>query len=391
MNKLIAQPLANSGISTVIVIDALDECEDDEPASAILFVLGQFVTKIPKAKFFVTGRPEPRIRDGFRLPLLTEATDVFFLHEVEPNRVNSDIRLLFRHHFSDLKRRRRGLDDWPTEEQLGLLCKRAAGLFVYAMATLKFIDQKNQNPKKQLDRLLQAPESGFEGRTKLREGATLDSLYMTILKESFGDNDPEGGPDFRLILGSVVLAANPLSPSTIATLLGLDVEDVSTLLLSVHSLLILQEDYDYPVQPFHKSFRDFIVDPARCTNPRFCVCPSDSHARLLVGCLKLIDQRLEQNTCKLPEGVANPGVDGLKEGTERYIDRALEYACRSWHKHFVDPTPAQVVEITPILYRISGEKFRLWLRVIDAFDAGKEAIDALTVIARWQDVRCTVL
>ena len=30
MKKLIVQPLHKSGISTVIVIDALDECEDDE-------------------------------------------------------------------------------------------------------------------------------------------------------------------------------------------------------------------------------------------------------------------------------------------------------------------------------------------------------------------------
>ena len=61
MDKLIVQPLVESGISTVIVIDALDECEDNEPASAILFVLGQFVRDIPKVKFFITGRPEPRI------------------------------------------------------------------------------------------------------------------------------------------------------------------------------------------------------------------------------------------------------------------------------------------------------------------------------------------
>ena len=40
MRRLIVQPLKQSGISTVIVIDALDECEDEESASAILSVLG---------------------------------------------------------------------------------------------------------------------------------------------------------------------------------------------------------------------------------------------------------------------------------------------------------------------------------------------------------------
>ena len=38
MEKLIAEPLRKTGISIVIVIDALDECKDDEPSSAILSV-----------------------------------------------------------------------------------------------------------------------------------------------------------------------------------------------------------------------------------------------------------------------------------------------------------------------------------------------------------------
>ncbi|KAF9646736.1 hypothetical protein BDM02DRAFT_2976165 [Thelephora ganbajun] len=139
IDKLIVRPLKKSSISTVIVIDALDECKDDEPASAILSVLGHFVSQIPNVKFFVTGRPEPRIREGFRLPLLAEATDVFVLHEVESSQINSDIQLFFRHNFSELKGRRRGLDDWPSGKQLNLLCEQAAGLFVYAVATIKFI------------------------------------------------------------------------------------------------------------------------------------------------------------------------------------------------------------------------------------------------------------
>ena len=85
MNKLIVKPLIESAISTVIFIDALDKCKDEEPASAILSVLGQFVLQIPKMEIFVTGRPGPRIRGGFRLPLLAQATDVFVLHKVESN------------------------------------------------------------------------------------------------------------------------------------------------------------------------------------------------------------------------------------------------------------------------------------------------------------------
>jgi hypothetical protein len=85
MERLIVGPLKSADVPTVIVIDALDECKDEEPSSAILSVLGQFVEKIPRVRFFITGRPEPRIKTGFRLPLLAESTDIFILHDVHPS------------------------------------------------------------------------------------------------------------------------------------------------------------------------------------------------------------------------------------------------------------------------------------------------------------------
>ncbi|KAF9786255.1 hypothetical protein BJ322DRAFT_775253 [Thelephora terrestris] len=391
MNRLIVQPLVESEISTVIVIDALDECKDDEPASAILSVLGQFVDQIPKVKFFVTGRPEPRIRNGFRLPLLAKVTDVFVLHDVEPGRVNSDIRLFYKHNCSEVKSRQCGLDDWPTEEQLDLLCERAAGLFIYAIATVRFIDLKNMNPRKQLDRLIRSQESGSEGKTKLGAGATLDSLYTTILREAFGDDDPENDPKVRSVLGAVILAANPLSPSAIAAILGFDdVADVYPLLSSVHSLLILQENFDHPVQPFHKSFPDYIVDPTRCTDSRFCVHPPDQHTELLIGCLELMNQRLERNMCKLPDGVINTEVKDLNWRAEQHIDKALEYACRSWHKHLNDTRPAQKLKITPILHQFLEEKFLCWLEVLSVLGATREAVDAMERIEKWSDLPRTL-
>ena len=389
MNKLIVQPLATTAISTVIVIDALDECKDDEPSSAILSVLGQFVAEIPKVMFFVTGRPEPRIREGFRLPLLAEATDMFVLHEVEPSQVDSDIRLFFRHSFSELRGRRRGLDGWPTEEQLDLLCERTAGLFVHAVATIRFIDQKNNNPKRQLDRLMQSPESSvLEGKTKFKVNSTLDSLYTSILQDAFGDDDPENDSRIRSVLGAVILATNPLSPSTVAALLDLDTEDVLPILSSVHSLLLLQDDIDHPVRPFHKSFPDFIIDPARCANSRFRVCPADQHTELFVGCLELMNRGLERNMCKLPDGVINSEVVDLKERAEEHINKPLQYSCRSWHKHLVDMIPTRTPNILPVLHRFLEGKFLFWLEVLSILSATREAVDALEVAAKLLDVRC---
>ena len=352
---------------------------------SILSVLGRLVSEIPKVKFFLTGRPEPHISVGFRLPLLAKMTDVFVLHEVEPDQVGSDIRLFFKTSFLELMDRRYGLDNWPTEEQLDRLCERAAGLFVYAAATLKFIDNKRREPRKQLDLILQSQKIGA------REGKSLDSLYTSILQEGFDDDDPEYDTDARSVLGAVVLAANPLSPSAIAMLLGFNAEDISPLLSSVNSLLITQEGFDHPVRPFHKSFPDFITDPTRCTNPRFHISPPDHHARLLIGCLGLMNRTLEKNMCKLPEAVANSDVGDLKERTEQYINPALRYACMSWHTHLVglidaDTNPAHAPTIIPMLDQFLKTKLLVWLEVLSVLGAVRNAVEALQVTTNWLEV-----
>ena len=169
MNQLIAGPLRESTISTVIVIDALDECKDEETASAILSVLGRLISEVPKVKFFLTGRPEPRIQTGFRLPLLKKVTDVFVLHDVGPSLVTNDIRLFLKYCFLEMADRRGGLDGWPTNEEVERLCNRAVGLFIYALATVKFLDKRGTNPRRQLELLLQSPESSArEAKTKFK-------------------------------------------------------------------------------------------------------------------------------------------------------------------------------------------------------------------------------
>ena len=382
MRRMIVQPLKQCGLSTVILIDALDECEDDESASAILSVLGRLVSQIPKVKIFLTGRPEPRISEGFRLPLLAKMTDMFVLHDVERDQVDSDIRLFFRTSFLELTSHRSGLDNWPTEEQLDLLCGRAAGLFVYAAATVRFVDSDKRGPREQLDLLLESQKIGA------REGGTLDALYTSILQEAFSDNDPEDDVKTRSVLGVVILAVNPLSPSSIATLLGCDTEDILPLLSPAKSLLVLQEDPSQPVRPFHKSFPDFVTDPARCTDKRFHISPPDHHLEFLMSCLGLMDQTLTRNMCKLPDGVANLDVSDLNERIEEWIDPALRYSSMSWHVHLADAdtSPAHAPTITPTLHLFLEKKFLFWLEVLSVLSAVRNAVEALQVITGWLEV-----
>ena len=135
MEKVIVGPLQATNIQTLIIIDALDECKDKEPASAILSVLSRYVHKILQIKFFITGRPEPQIRSGFRLKPLRPITEVLRLHDVKPSLVDGDIKLFFRTQLTNIAETWNDCDqteDWPSSNDIDILCKKAAGLFIYA-------------------------------------------------------------------------------------------------------------------------------------------------------------------------------------------------------------------------------------------------------------------
>ena len=390
MQKLIAEPLRKTGISTVIVIDALDECKDNEPASAILSVLGRFVEEIPEVKFFITGRPEPRIKTGFRLPLLVDSTDVFILHDVHPSLVENDIRIFLKHELSELAQRRR-LAGLPSDEHLDILCRRAAGLFVYAVATVRFLDSNIHLPKNRLEVILKLPESTVhEGKTRFNSETTLDSLYTSILQAAFREEDPDVESKVRTIIGTVVILVNPLPPLAIAELICLDPEEVTLYLELIQSLLPLGEDSNQPVKPFHKSFPDFITDPARC-GTRFLISPGPVNLELAMDCLSLMNDGLEQDLLSLPEYALNSEIKDLQTRISSRISVALQYACRSWHNHLSE-TRGEIADLIPHLRVFLEAKFLAWLEVLSVLgDVGSASVGLEKLMVWLQEVCSSVL
>ena len=387
MQKLIVEPIRTTGVSTIIVIDALDECKDDEPSSAILSVLGRLVKQVPRVKFFITGRPEPRIRTGFRLPLLVDSTNVFILHDVQPSLINSDIRLFLKHELSEVAQRRQ-LGVWPSEEHVDLLCRRAAGLFVYAVATVKFLDSSTHLPRHRLGVILKLPESTTpEGRTRFDPKTTLDSLYTSILQTAFSEEEPDVDSKVRTTVGTVILVVNPLPPSAIAELVGLEPEEVILFLTLIQSLLAVGEDFGQPVKAFHKSFTDFITDPSRCSVTRFYISPERLHRELATNCLRAMNDGLEQNILSLPEFALNWEVQDLRERIKSRISPALQYACRSWCIHLTE-TKEEGAGVIPDLRIFLEVKFLEWLEVLSVLGNAGEAVVALENLMPWLQEVC---
>ena len=389
MEKLIVGPLRATGISTLIIIDALDECKDEEPASVILSILSRYVDKIPKAKFFITGRPEAPIRSGFRLKSLLPITEVLKLHEVKPETVDYDIKQFFQTKLADLVENRSDCDstaDWPSSSDIEILCKKAAGFFIYASTVVKFIDSKTHSPAERLALVTSLPQSTVE------EGRLgVDPLYTKVLQQAFSDvraDKSQGYFHFRTIVGAVLLIFNPLSINDLSELLGCDTHHIRSTVRSLHSLLLVPDSTEDPIRIFHKSFPDFLLDSDRCQDKRFFVEPAAHHAQILLACLRLMAKRLKRNICNLDDYAVLSKVKDLSTRKKAHIGDALEYACRFWTKHLLEipSSSPHAEEVQNAIDKFFTVHFLHWIEALALtrnLDAGVYAIND---IEQWYNL-----
>ena len=388
MEKLIVSPLRVTGIPTLIIIDALDECKDDEPASAILSILSCYINKIPNVKFFITGRPETRIRSGFRLESLVPMTEVLKLHEVKPEVVDGDIRLFFQTRLSTLAKNRSDCnltEDWPPSSDIEILCKKAAGFFIYASTVVKFVASEINPPNERLALITSLPQD------TTREGKSgVDQLYTKVLEQGFYDihvDENQQYSRFRRVVGTVLLILNPLSIMGLSELLGKDTSYICSTIRSLHSLLLVPTKMEDPVLPFHKSFPDFITDPDRCKDKNLLVEPTIHHTEILLLCLKLMKERLKKNICNLEDYAVLTEVKDLSAQRKAHIGDALGYACCYWTKHLlkIPGSSSCVEEVQKAIDQFFTTYLLYWIEVLALMENLSVGVHALNDIEQWCD------
>ena len=388
LKDLIIEPLSSTNISCIIVVDALDECVDDQPASALLSVLGRHVKSLSSAKFFITGRPEPRIRSGFRLPLLEPFTQIFLLHQVESTNVDGDIRLYLQEKLSAIAKRRSDLDlsdPWPSDEDLTALTKKSSGLFIFASTLVRFIESDHHEPNKRLQLIVNPPESTVqEGR------AGIDLLYTQVFLHAF--SDAEEAVEFeilRRVLGAVLLAFHPLSGGQISKILGIDTS-ISTTLRHLHSVLLVPNEDSKEIRVFHKSFPDFLQDPNRCCDPRFFINSPVHHGEMALGCLELL-KKLKPNPCGLPKFVMNRDVGNLPELLKDKVGSATEYACGYWAMHVLSSpiTGDYAVRLVASAVKFLEGNALPWIEVMSLENRLESVIHNIYNLLEWIGKVCT--
>jgi hypothetical protein len=137
----------------------------------------------------------------------------------------------------------------------------------------------------------------------------LDEIYCTVLRQSVSaDYTAEEADElcciFRSLLGSVVTLFSPLSTQSLRKLLNISQEEVDQTMDGLHSILNIPEEPTHPLCLHHPSFRDFLLNKERCSDPNFQVNKRQAHRILTNDCLQLISNSLKQDIC----GQKNPGL-----------------------------------------------------------------------------------
>jgi NACHT domain len=385
LEKIIIGPLKSVKTPTTIVINALDECKDKEPVSQFLSALARHVDGIWTLKILITGRPEDHIRAGFEIPSLR--TKTLPLHDVEAAVVDSDIESYVKSRLVEIGARKRHsiVGPWPLEKDVTAITRKSSGYLIVASVVVDFIDDPYETPQDQLKLNLSMPDSGIYAGKSI-----IDVRYSQILASSFRDapeDDPKPFERFRIVAAFIVLAFNPVSRTSLATILGMSTERIWTILSRLHSVLIVPYSDMEPIRICHKSFSDFLTDRQRCPDAKIHINAPSHHSELAIRCLKFMKAALKRNACKLPRYAMNNDIVDLPAHCEKYIGAPLMYACEFWVNHLLSSSKpgnsSPGAEIIELVDHFLQKHLLSWLEVLSLKGKLRVAIYSLHKLRLW--------
>ncbi|KAH6974799.1 vegetative incompatibility protein HET-E-1 [Ilyonectria destructans] len=340
--KLILEPLsripqdARKTATLVVVVDALDECERDDDVKLIINLFSRVKTlQSPRLRILVTSRPDLPIRLGFSA--ITGKYQDLVLHEMPEHIVEHDISAFLRHELAVIRsnynnsvpKDRQLPTSWPGQSNIQILVQMAVPLFIFAATVCRFLaDRRCGNPDKQLQEVLKY-------RTRSQE-SQLDATYLPVLNQlvvGLPIRQRENAlQEFRVIVGSIVILASPLSTCALAQMLSVSKDTIDDRLDLLHSVLSIPPSSSSPVRLLHLSFRDFLVDAEKCGKNPFWVDEKYSHGKMAANCLRVMNERLRTDICDVnASGTSRLTLNPQK--VDACLPPEVQYACLHWVYH----------------------------------------------------------
>ncbi|KAK4103867.1 hypothetical protein N658DRAFT_465551, partial [Parathielavia hyrcaniae] len=342
--RLILQPLAQLSKEAfphplVIVVDALDECDNNDDVSLLIRCLAAAAAvQRVDLRIFVTSRPDQPINIGFS-DISTDTHQDFILHDIEQSIVDQDLAVYYKHQLGEIARTSRLDAAFLSDDAIQTLVQKSCGLFIYAATVCRFVRAGGPLAGKRLAHLVSTE------CLSAKAGTALDQMYMTVLESSLTvELDPEEMATtrelFQRVMGTIVVLFDALSPASLALLLDQSKETIASPLGRLHSLLDVPEEEDRLIRLLHPSFREFLLDSQRCSNASFYIDTKEAHRQLFECCLRVMSSCLRQDMCDLGRPGSRAG-DVLRSDVDSKVPFAVQYACRYWVYHLersdVDP------------------------------------------------------
>ncbi|KAI0327090.1 hypothetical protein GY45DRAFT_1437228 [Cubamyces sp. BRFM 1775] len=262
LEKLIVAPLQAAQAHTksteifpshvVVVIDALDECTDNNAVSIILESLAMHIGRLSPLKFLITSHPEVNITRGFLREQLHRSTQILALDEHLEDLTRRDITMFLRSRLATV-RDDNSLDaSWPAPHQLDNLVSLSELLFIFAALAARYIeDPAEKDPEGRLRSLLDAGNAAAEKRSSTKSPFfILDALYIQVLAIAARNLGDALKARLKLVLGTIVLAEQRLSATTLDALLDLPPGTVRRISPVFSAILIIPhcEDDTAPIR-----------------------------------------------------------------------------------------------------------------------------------------------
>jgi hypothetical protein len=318
-------------LSYILVVDALDECDDEKHIRNILQLLAEARSlKTVRLRVLLTSRPEIPIRYGFyQIPEAERHS--FVLHNISPEIVDHDIAIFLEYNLRLIAQERDLDPGWPGEEAIRRMVQNASGLFIWAATASRFVREGKRFAAKRLATILEGSNASVTAPEK-----KLNEIYIMVLSHSIPINctdeeREESCSMLRHVLGTIVILFSPLSADSLGRLLCTQKQEIDQTLQDLHTILDIPEDRTRPLRLHHPSLRDFLLKKSRCGDPNFWVDEKQAHRVLAESCVRLMST-LKQDICDMN----TPGVLVTDVESSRLDERLppeVQYACLYWIQH----------------------------------------------------------
>ncbi|GLA98339.1 hypothetical protein AtubIFM57143_006280 [Aspergillus tubingensis] len=374
--KLLLEPLgeledSQNLRSFVIVVDALDECEEEQDIRLLLQLFPRIQeSKSVQLRAFITSRPELPIQLGFQEDTVKDHHRDLVLHRIPKPVIEHDISLFLSHKLHIIRKERSLPPDWPGDDNLREIVKMSVPLFIFAATVCRVFQDPDLDPVQSLREILEYQN----------EESKLDGTYLPVLQRlptHSGKRKQMIVNEFREVVGTIVILESPLSVASLSEMLGIPTRVINIRLSRLHAVLNIPDDNVMPVGLFHLSFRDFLLDPETREKTEFWIDGKQAHRRLAMKGLEVMQRKLKKNICNLPyEGFARHDIK--PETIHHNITPELEYSCRYWTLHLVQGESSET--LLPDVDSFLRKHFLHWAEVMCVLGHASEVVDNIQML-----------